>query len=202
MQALEQLPHWTAASAVVAELGELTGESASFGLLIGEEIVVIARHNSPQMLTAVATVGDVLSPHTSALGKAILANAPPDRRKRIVGRFVPGGADQILDSLESELAETVQCGYSVDEEAFLPGMRCRAVPVVDARSALLAGISVSGPSVRFTAARAEAVIPLLRAAASRLLSRPLRGTTSAGRSTAPRPRFANGEARSQTLRRP
>jgi IclR family transcriptional regulator, acetate operon repressor len=172
VQALETLPHWAAASRVVSELSELTSESASFGLLIRDQIVLIARHNSPHVLTAIATVGDILSPHTSALGKVILANSTPDKQTRILGRFVPGGAGELRRSLEAELMETARCGYSVDEETFSPGIRCRAVPVIDPGSALLGGLSVSGPSARFTPAKAQAAIPLLQDAAKRLVGPP------------------------------
>jgi IclR family acetate operon transcriptional repressor len=186
LQALEQLPHWTAASSIVAELGEATGESVSFGLLMGDKIILIARHNSTQMLAAVASVGDVLSPHTSALGKAILARVSDAKRKQIIEQFAPDRASEILESLKTELETAVQCGYSVDEETFHPGLRCRAVSVIDTGSSLRGGISVSGPSVRFTIAKAEAAIPLLQHSARQLLLRPYVRTASTGHPSAMR----------------
>jgi len=170
VQVLEQLPQWEAAKRVVSDLGRFTGESVSFGAVIGDEIVLTARHNSPQMLTAVANAGDILSPHTSALGKAVLANATPQKRWSIVDRFAPGSADEILRTLNDELEQVAERGYSVDEETFSPGMRCRAVPVVDSRCGLLGGLSVSGPAARFTGSRAKATIPLLQDAAARLVN--------------------------------
>jgi IclR family acetate operon transcriptional repressor len=170
MQALDQLPHWSAAAAMVTELGGATGESASFGLLIGDEIVLIARHNSPKPLTSVASVGDVIPPHASALGKAVLASASLNTRRRLIRKFASHDEDEILTSLEGELRDILARGYSVDEETFTPGMRCRAVPVFDSRTELLGGLSVSGPSVRFTSERAESHIPLLKDAASRLVN--------------------------------
>jgi DNA-binding IclR family transcriptional regulator len=196
MRALDQLPQWAAASTLISELGELTGESASLGILIGDEIVLIARHNSPHMLAAFASVGDVLSPYKSALGKAILANIPRERQTRVIDRFAPGGTTEILRSLEGEMAEALQRGYSVDEETFQPGMRCRAVPVFDATSVLLGGISVSGPSVRFTSTRAEAAIPLLQDAARRLISSPSRQSTVTTRFGSLQTRLTGTDAKS------
>jgi DNA-binding IclR family transcriptional regulator len=181
MQALDQLPHWGAATAVVAELGKATGESASFGLIIGDEIVLIARYNSTHPLTAVATVGDVSSPHTSALGKVVLANVSLNLRRRLVQKFELGEADKVLASLQTELSDTARRGYGVDEEVFTPGMRCRAVPVFDKKSVLLGGLSVSGPSVRFTFETAESLIPLLKDAAGRLFTRPRPPTQASSR---------------------
>ena len=200
IQTLDQLPHWREASSIVAKLGEATGESVSFGLLIGDKIVLIARHNSPKMLAAVATVGDILSPHTSALGKVILAHVSEDKRKQIVERFAPGNADALLQSLKAELDTSERCGYGVDEEAFQAGLRCRAVPVIDNGSSLRAGISVSGPSIRFTAAKAEAAIPLLQRAANHLLQRPYSRPLTRGRLTPSRSR-SEADRNAPVLRR-
>ncbi len=170
VQVLEQLPQWETAKRVVSELGHATGESVSFGLVIGDEIVLAARYNSPQVLTAVANAGDILSPHTSALGKAVLANVTYEKRWSIVNRFAPGSADEILRTLSDELEQVAELGYSIDEEVFSPGMRCRAVPVVDSSCGLLGGLSVSGPAVRFTVGRATLTMPLLVDAAARLVN--------------------------------
>ena len=61
-------------------------------------------------------------------------------------------------------------GYSIDEETFAPGMRCRAVPVFDTQSGFVGGLSVSGPVVRFTVKLADAAIPLMREAAEGLVA--------------------------------
>ncbi len=170
MRALDQLPQWQAAKRVVYEVGVSTGESASFGVLVGREIVLTARHNSAHALTAVANVGDILPPHTSALGKAVLACLPEDQRNSLIGRFVPGASSAALRSLHRELEEVTATGYSVDEETFAPGMRCRAVPVFDTRSGFVGGLSVSGPAVRFTVELADAAIPLMHEAAEGLVA--------------------------------
>ena len=59
---------------VVRALSEATYESASAGVLVGDVIVLIAREEPDHSLRAVARVGDSISPHTSAMGKAILAH--------------------------------------------------------------------------------------------------------------------------------
>jgi IclR family transcriptional regulator, acetate operon repressor len=170
MRALDQLPQWQAAKRVVYEVGVSTDESVSFGVLVGREIVLTARHNSAHALTAVANVGDILPPHTSALGKAVLAYLPEDERNSLVRRFVPKASSAVLRSLQPELEEVTATGYSIDEETFAPGMRCRAVPVFDAQSGFVGGLSVSGPVVRFTVELADAAIPLMREAAEGLVA--------------------------------
>lgn len=170
IRALDQLPQWQAAKRVVYDLGVATGESASFGVLVGREILLTARHNSVHALAAVANVGDILPPHTSALGKAVLACLPEDQRPGLVARFVPEGSSEVLRSLQGELEEVTATGYSIDEETFAPGMRCRAVPVFAPESGFLGGLSVSGPAVRFTIERAERAIPLMLEASDGLVA--------------------------------
>lgn len=168
VQVLEQLPQWRAATAAVEELGAATGESASFGMIISDEIVLIARHNSPNPLTAVASVGDLVQPYTSALGKAVLSVGSPELRAKLVRKVSPGVEEDILREIESELEVTRRRGFGIDEESFTPGMRCRAVPVFDQRTGLMGGLSVSGPSVRFTKARAALSLDVLEQVATRL----------------------------------
>jgi DNA-binding IclR family transcriptional regulator len=170
MRALDQLPQWQGAKRVVYDVGVSTGESASFGVLVGREIVLTARHNSAHALTAVANVGDILPPHTSALGKSVLASLADEQRRSLISRFVPEASSEILKSLEDELDEVAKTGYSIDEETFSPGVRCRAVPVFDPQSGFVGGLSVSGPVVRFTVELAEAAIPVMHKAAEGLVA--------------------------------
>jgi len=170
MRALDQLPQWQGAKRVVYDVGVTTGESASFGVLIGREIVLTARHNSAHALTAVANVGDILPPHTSALGKAVLACLPDEQRRALIARFAPETASEILGSLQGELDAVTATGYSIDEEIFSPGVRCRAVPVFDPQSGFVGGLSVSGPAVRFTVELADEAIPVMRKAADGLVA--------------------------------
>jgi IclR family transcriptional regulator, acetate operon repressor len=164
------LPQWQGAKRAVYDVGVSTGESASFGVLVGREIVLTARHNSAHALTAVANVGDILPPHITALGKAVLTCLPDEQRRSLIGRFVPEASSEVLRSLQEELDEVAATGYSVDEETFSPGVRCRAVPVFDPQSGFVGGLSVSGPVVRFTVELAETAIPVMQKTAEGLVA--------------------------------
>ncbi len=166
--------------AAVAALAKATGESASAGLLIGDAIVLVARDEPAHSLRAVAHVGDIISPHTSAMGKAILARLDAERRLAVLRRAAPDEAEELSRRLDSELAEVRQAGYAIDEEMFAVGLRCRAAALLDGSGQAYGGISVGGPASRFTYEQATQSLPQLLAIAAELsLTKPGENTSVA-----------------------
>ncbi len=148
-------------SDTVASLGRCTGESVSLGMLVGDEIVLVARHESEHRLRVVATIGDVIAPHRSAMGKAILAHVSEHRRNEILRRAVGDRAPRVAAELADELERAAAEGYARDEEVFAVGLRCRAAPILGADGEAQSAISIAGPSSRFTLDLAEGHVPAL-----------------------------------------
>jgi IclR family acetate operon transcriptional repressor len=147
-------------------LGGATGESVSVGLIVGNEIVLMAREEPEHPLRIVARVGDIASPSTTALGKAILASLPHDRQLDLLrAATTPAEADRQLAELADELEQVRTYGFAVDEETYSVGQRCRAAALVDADGRAFGGISVAGPTARFMQAQAQQIVPLLLATA-------------------------------------
>ena len=142
---------------------DLTGESVSVGILLGDEITLVERRESSHALRYVAGVGDVIAPHESAMGKVVLAHSPPEQRARIVRRAVGDGADLVLAGLADELDETLAAGIGRDEESFAVGLRC-----VAARS------SAAAPATRSARSRSAAPRPASRASSPTGSSPPAR----------------------------
>lgn len=147
---------------VVRSLAEATCESASAGMLVGDVIVLIAREEPDHSLRAVAHVGDSISPHTSAMGKAILANLGAARRLAVLRNAVGPDAGRIQEELARELEAIRAQRYALDEETYSPGLRCRAAAFLDEDELAIGGISVAGPAARFSFAKATECLPLLR----------------------------------------
>jgi IclR family acetate operon transcriptional repressor len=145
----------------VQTLVEASGESVSAGLVVGAEVTLVARRESEHPLRYVASVGDVIAPHRSAMGRAILAHVAPARRDEILRAAVGDDAETVLAGLASDLAETRQTGVGRDEEQFAVGLRCIAAPVLGADGEAVGAISISGPSARFTRERADMFVPVL-----------------------------------------
>jgi IclR family transcriptional regulator, acetate operon repressor len=156
---------------VVRSLSEATLESASAGMLVGDVIVLIAREEPEYSLRAVARVGDSISPHTSAMGKAILANLKSDRRLAVLRNAVGPDARRLEEDLQGELTAIRVQGYALDEETYAPGLRCRAAAFLDDDGSAVGGISVAGPAARFSFAKATEVLPLLQRMVDELSAR-------------------------------
>ncbi|ELZ96281.1 MULTISPECIES: HTH-type transcriptional regulator XacR [Haloferax] len=90
--------------------------------------------------------------HTTALGKAILANLPESRVDEIIERH---GLEQKTPKsigTRQELFEVLEAvrerGYAIDDGERLEGLRCIAAPIKSSSGEVLGAISVSAPASR------------------------------------------------------
>ena len=151
----------TMGRAVMRRLMEATGETVNLGIADGAEVVFISQFESHAPMRAFFRPGRRGPIHASGLGKAILAARPEAEaralfRDRKLARFT----DNTITDLEAfieELTEIRQRGWSLDDEEHSLGMRCIAAAVHDEYGEPLAGVSVSGPSVRIPDARLAAL---------------------------------------------
>ena len=81
----------------------------------------------------------------------------------------------IVDSMKlvDELRNVQMRGYAVDLEEYAPGLCCVAAPVRDATSAVIAALSISGPSLRLSEAALHGEAAAAVVAAASQLSREL-----------------------------
>ena len=104
---------------------------------------------------------------TSALGKALLAWAPPSTLEAIVSeRGLPQlTARSITDvaRLRREFEKIRARGWAIDDEESADGLRCVAAPVRDERDDVIAAISVSAPTSRLSRSKAREISPGQRA---------------------------------------
>ena len=159
-----------AAQGPLLELWRATQETVNLGILDGIEVVYLDCLESPQSFRLVATPGMRAVLYRTALGKAMLAHLPSGRTENIVGSLVfQAFTPHTLisaDQLRAELGRVRERGYAIDDEESTIGVRCFAVPVLDAQREAIAAISVSGPTARMTDARAPEVVRAIRAAAA------------------------------------
>ena len=134
---------------VVAE----TGETVQMARLDGVENVYLAISESPQPMKLVSAVGKRLYAHATALGKVLLAGLSEDEARRRLAplqlpRFTPHTIVE-QEALFAALGEVRQRGYAVDNEEYVIGCRCIAMPVRDAEGRVIAAMSVSIPTPRY-----------------------------------------------------
>lgn len=133
-------------------LAEKTGEVAN---LIVEEHglgVYIDMVRSDNAVNLDTYIGKREYLHNTAVGKAILANLPGDRRNEIIeDRGLPSETPQTMtDKIDffQELETVKSQGYAIDNEERLEGLRCVGVPIKVDEERVIGAISVSGPTRR------------------------------------------------------
>ena len=134
------------------QLVAVSGETANLAVLEGDDVVYVAQVSSPHTLRMFAEVGRHVPPHSTAVGKVLLAAMPRERALAVVrrtglARRTPHTITE-PEAFAAELDLVAGQGWAADEEEQEIGVRCVAVPVGPARSGV-AALSVSGPADRF-----------------------------------------------------
>jgi DNA-binding IclR family transcriptional regulator len=134
-------------------------ETVNLAVLEGDQIVYVEILESPRTFRMCSRVGSREMPHSTALGKAILAFLPQQEVERILQNTgLPRYTANTIgsrSSLRDELAITRQRGYSIDNGENEEGARCVGAPIFDHRGDVVAAISISGPAVRSSAEEIE-----------------------------------------------
>ncbi len=157
---------------VMHELMERTGETVNLGIEDSGEVVFISQVESHSALRAFFRAGSRAAIHASGVGKALLAEMPDARvreilYKRGLAKFTERTLVAPAD-LFHQLGEVRRRGWAVDDEERNLGMRCVAAAIFNEYSEAIAGVSVSGPTVRFTPERAMELGPLVHRAAEEI----------------------------------
>ncbi|MFH8410304.1 IclR family transcriptional regulator [Streptomyces sp. NPDC018019] len=154
----------------LARAVEETGETANMALLDGDEIVYVAQVPSRHAVRMFTEVGRRVLPHSTGVGKALLAGHPPQEVRALLGRTgMPAATEKTItdpDAFLDALEEVRRAGYAMDDNEQEIGVRCIAVPVPDSPTA--AAISISGPTGRVTEASIDKIVPVLQEIAGEL----------------------------------
>jgi DNA-binding IclR family transcriptional regulator len=138
---------------LLEQLADETGESASLGTRVGNEVLIADHVPSAQPLRFDAGTGNRVPIHASAMGKVLLArSADPEREVAGLGplaRFTDRTLTDPAQLLE-ELATIRSRGWALNDGERDPGVRAIAVALPDGATRAPAAVAVQGPSVRLT----------------------------------------------------
>ena len=155
----------------LTELMEISGESANLVMLDGDHAVYVAqvpsRKHSVRMFTE---VGRRVMPHSTAVGKVLLAFRPRPAVEALLERTgLPPRTPRTItdrDRFLGELDAVARQGYAVDDGEEEIGVRCLAVPVFGVGDGV-AAVSVSAPEGRLHREDHERLLPeMLRISAA------------------------------------
>jgi IclR family acetate operon transcriptional repressor len=128
-----------------------TGETANLAILDRGEVIYISQVETHEPIRAFFRPGTRGPVHASGIGKAIMAFISGDPVGSSLPDKLPHYTENTIttrDAFKAELAVIRDRGFAIDNEERTEGMRCIAAPVFNAYGEPVAGISLSGPSVR------------------------------------------------------
>lgn len=157
---------------VMRQLMEETGETANLAIADDGFVVFVSQIESHNPIRAFFGPGARSHMHASGIGKALLAElARRDVEQILQKNGLPDFTPKTLTSpnaLFANLELTRARGWSFDDEEHYSGMRCVAAPIHNAYGEPIAGISVSGPTVRFPDHAVAEIGPKVRRAAAEI----------------------------------
>ncbi len=152
---------------LLEDLAETTGETANLAVATSRGVEQLDQVEGRYILGQSTWLGRVVPLHSSAVGKCFLAfegaTLPSGDLERLTPRTI---CDR--DALQSELARVRERGWAVTVDEIEPGLTALGAPVLDADGRAIAGLSVSGPTIRLEPARHTEIGSMLARAAGDL----------------------------------
>jgi IclR family pca regulon transcriptional regulator len=160
---LSQLDYRRVALPHMRRLLEATNETVSLATLSGEHAVVIERLESRNAITVRGRIGWTFPAYATSLGKALLAQLPPEDCDRLLATMErqPLTAKTIVETEElmKELATVRRQGYALNDEESAEDIRAVAAPIQSGFPDVVLAVNVGGPTVRITRQRMAKELP-------------------------------------------
>ena len=173
--ALDVLRYWAETAprqAILQALSANVGETCNLGVMDGNAVVYIDRVESKWPFGLKFEPGSRVPLHCTSMGKLFLSEMPEAKRRELlqVSTLHRYTENTICDpeTLDREASEIKRRGYSVDDQEFLAGVVCLAVPVRDSEGTLCAALAISAPAARLSIGKALQQLPLMRQTAEKL----------------------------------
>ncbi|MDA7945901.1 MAG: IclR family transcriptional regulator [Hyphomicrobiaceae bacterium] len=151
---------------------EQTGETCNLGIMDHGELVYLDRVEAEWPLGLRFEPGSRVPLHCTAIGKLFLSMQSDENLEALLKtlRLTKYTDTTKTDpaTLRSSLSEIRKAGVSIDNQEFMSGVVCIAVPVLDPAGRIRAGLAISAPEARVSATRVLEYAPVLRAAAARM----------------------------------
>ncbi|MEV6733937.1 MULTISPECIES: IclR family transcriptional regulator [unclassified Streptomyces] len=150
---------------VCERLAEELGETVNIAILEEQYAINLCQVRGPGAVTAHNWVGQLTPLHATSSGKVFLAHLPAKQRVQLLAeaglkKYTPSTLTA-RTKLEKNLVASLDRGYAMTFEEYEIGLHAMAAPIRDRDGMVIAAISASGPSYRFTEERMHELAPLL-----------------------------------------
>jgi DNA-binding IclR family transcriptional regulator len=149
-----------------ADIAAACDETVHVAVLDGTDVVYVAKVDSTHPVRMVSAVGRRLPAHCTAVGKMLLSGLTDEAIEARFprGRALPAMTPQSIASpvrLRAHLADVRRQGVAYDECESNDAVRCVAAGVHDHTARMVAAMSISVPSIRWTDENAAAWTELI-----------------------------------------
>ena len=135
----------------LAKLRDITNETVNLGILDSNEVVLLAKLESPNSVNLVSRIGKGMMLYSSAMGKAILSTYPAVKLNQYLAttKLVPLTANTITDKqkLKANIQLTQAQGYAIENSENQQDIFCVGFPLVK-NNRIYGAFSVSAPRYR------------------------------------------------------
>lgn len=168
-----QSPLLTLAVPVLEQITSKCGEASHLAILEETEVVYISREERQEPIRVSFAMGHRAPAHCTAIGKALLAGLTDAeirmlyKNRRRLERNTPRTPTS-LDRLLADIATIRREGVAYDNEEYMVGLRCIAVPIRNYSGRIVAAISLSMFKHKMTSSRRSFFKSILLRASSEL----------------------------------
>jgi IclR family transcriptional regulator, pca regulon regulatory protein len=161
------------AQPILAAARDELHESVSLAVLSDFRVLFVARAEADRMISSGISIGARADPYCTATGRVLLAHLADDEVRAYLARAKLVARTPKTLTARKDILDVVRVarrsGFAMSDEELELGLRAVAVPVFDARGALVGSMSASASSARFSAAAmVSEVVPVLQRYAVKL----------------------------------
>lgn len=141
-----------AAQEPLRELRGRTGECVYLGVMHGDQVLYLIHYEGTRNVHIGGRVGEHYWPHAAAAGKVLAAYGTAELRERILARGLKKLTEATHTTRKAFLADMEAVrrqGYALDEEEYMEGGLCYAVPVFDYTGQAVAAIGTTVLTVHY-----------------------------------------------------
>jgi DNA-binding IclR family transcriptional regulator len=149
-------------------LGDETGETVHLAIPSGNQMVIIDKIESREVVRMASVIGMLVPFHTTGVGKAFLVGLKAQKMSDLINRLpmekITSFTTTDPEKLQQKIINAQKEGFIHDDQENEKGIVCYGAPIFDATGEPVAGVSVSTPSFRLDENSAHYTQPLMTCA--------------------------------------
>ena len=153
------------------EVYRACNETVNLGILDNNKVLYLDKIITKEPLRIELEIGKRIPAYCSGLGKAIMAFNEEENLENINFTKFTDRTVASTKELQDELEKIRRNGYSFDDEEYIEGLVCIAVPILGSDGKAVAAISIAIPKTRLTEESKGKSIELLKTAAEKIKER-------------------------------